>query len=263
MAIAPLKRVLRKGAKGLDVAAVHIGLRRAGHPVKLGRYYTQHVSDQMKHFQHSVQLHADGVYGAETHAHLWPHFNRYARHLYRLASADTDVRKLSRVQAAQKLEHYYAEHRYTPDRIEDLWQIRATAEGKSVRNWLGQYVYLDAKVLQALCFLIEHHQRIGTYALCSDHFFDGYHGHGGGHAVDISQIKGVEVTSSAAKPLVLAVAHTLRSGMPKGLEPWQLICGGYANKFDPDITALTIPGAWFYGGTTMSQHRNHLHLGYY
>jgi len=78
-------RVLRVGSHGLDVAAVHIGLRRAGRDVKLGRLFTSHLRDQLKIYQHSVGLKDDGVYGEETHKHLRTHFNRYATMIYKMA----------------------------------------------------------------------------------------------------------------------------------------------------------------------------------
>lgn len=82
----PFNRVLRVGARGLDVAAVHVGLRRAGHrEIRLGRQYTRRVRDAVAAFQRANHLHADGVYGPATHAKLAPHFNRYARRIYRLS----------------------------------------------------------------------------------------------------------------------------------------------------------------------------------
>ena len=45
------------------------------------------------------------------------------------------------------------------------------------------------------------------------------------------------------------------------LIPRQLICGGYGNHPDAEISALTIPSASFYGLTTMLQHCNHIHCG--
>lgn len=255
-------RILRMGDHGLDVAAVHIGLRRAGATVPVGRWFTRRVRSQLMLFQHTEKLHVDGVYGPTTHQHLSKHFNRYARTLYRLSTTTQPVTKLSRVQAAQQLEHYYHEGRFHPDRISDLHQIVLTADGKAVPNWYGQQVYLDTKMLQALVFLIRTH-RVGTFAICSDHFFDGMHGHAGGHACDISWIDGVEVTSPFARIKVLAVTKTLRNGMPKGLRPWQLICDGFANQHDNEISAQTILGAWEYGAATMAQHRNHVHYGFY
>lgn len=259
------KRVLRMGSKGPDVRAVKIGLRRTGHGRGLSkdRHFGQHMRDRLKEFQHSAGLHADGVYGEKTHEKLAPHFTPFARWLYKRAKVPvTDVTKLSGPQAALRLLHYHAEGRYRDDSGRDLPQIVAASEGKPVRNGLGRYVYLDRRMLQALCYLIEKGYRIGTFAMCSDHFYESALGHGGGHAVDISSVNGMTVSASSSERAVLEAMQTLHSGMPAALKPWQLICDGCGYSHVPAISGLTIPGAWYYGAATMAQHRNHIHLGY-
>lgn len=84
-------RVLRVGSRGLSVAAVHVGLRRAGRDVKLGRRFTRHLRNELRIYQRQVQVKDDGVYGESTHKHLRTHFNRYATLIYKL-----DRRKLPR-----------------------------------------------------------------------------------------------------------------------------------------------------------------------
>lgn len=86
MSMVAFNRTLRVGDRGLDVAAVHIGLRRAGRDVKLGRLFTAHLRDQLKIYQRSVGLTADGVYGPATHVKLRVHFNDYAHTIYRLST---------------------------------------------------------------------------------------------------------------------------------------------------------------------------------
>ena len=265
MMIPKFKRVLRMGAKGPDVAAVKRGLRATGYGkgLRKTRYFGQTMRDQIKHFQHAHGLPADGVYGEKTHEKLAPHFDPFARWLYKRAKVSaTDVTKLNRRQAALRLLHYHSEGRYRDDSGGDLYQISATADGRPVRNQIGQYVYLDARMLQSLCFLIEKGYKIGTFAMCSDHFYESALGHGGGHAVDISSINGVSISGGGAEQLTLHVMTILHSGMPKSLQPWQLICDGCGYQHVQAISNLTIPGAWFYGSLTMSQHRNHIHNGY-
>lgn len=259
------KRVLRMGAKGPDVAAVKIGLRRAGHGrgLRKDRHFGQHMRARLKEYQHSVGLTADGVYGEKTHEHLRTHFTPFARWLYRRTKVQpTDVTKLSARQAALRLLHYHAEGRYRDDSGRDLAQVIASSEGLPVINAIGQRIYIDKRVFQALCLLIERGYRVGTFAFCSDHFYESALGHGGGHAVDISSIDGESVASSVSEGKVLEVARLLNGRMPASLHPWQLICDGCGYEHVSAISAETIPGAWFYGATTMSQHRNHIHLGY-
>jgi hypothetical protein len=117
--------------------------------------------------------------------------------------------------------------------------------------------------LQLLVWLIkDKHFKIGTYAICTDHHYDGPHGHSGGKAVDISSVNGTAVSSPGGKQTTLELAKVLHSGTPSVLHPWQLICDGYGYQHDPAISACTIPSPGFYGYTTMSQHRNHVHVGY-
>lgn len=266
MSIPKFKRVLRMGSKGPDVRAVKIGLKRVhkGAGLDRSRHFGRNLYGDLRVFQHSVGLHPDGVYGEKTHEKLAPHFTPFARWLYKRTKVPvTDVTRLNRVQAALRLLHYHAEGRYHDDSGGDLSQIAATADGHAVRNQIGQYVYLDSRMLQSLCFLIEKGYKIGTFAMCSDHPYESALGHGGGHAVDISSINGVSIASGGSEQLTYDVAKLLHSGMPKGLTPWQLICDGCGYQHVPAISDLTIPGAWYYGSLTMSEHRNHIHNGQY
>lgn len=266
MTVPTFKRVFRMGAKGSDVLAVKRTLRQLGYPkVSRTRMFGRAACSALKHFQHDHGLQADGVYGKQTHEKLATHFDRYSRWLYnRERPPVTDVTKLSRRQAALMLMHYYAEGRFHDDSGRDHEQIAATSEGLPVTNAIGQKVYLDPKMLQSLCFLIQKGYKIGTFALCSDHSYESALGHGGGHAVDISSINGVSVVASgtAAEQLTLQVMRVLHSGMPPGLTPWQLICDGSGGVHVQEISDLTIPGLWYYGPVTMSEHRNHIHNGY-
>jgi hypothetical protein len=142
-------------------------------------------------------------------------------------------------------------------------QIDAAASGRAVWSQAGHWVFLDKRMLQALVELVERGFHIGCFAMCSDHPYDGPHGHAGGMAVDISSVNGVSVSSPGGRGPTLNLATHLHHHMPATLHPWQLICDGYGYMHDSAISALTLPGATFYGYATMRAHRNHVHLGYY
>lgn len=256
------KQQIKPRDKGADVLAVRIAMRKMGHTKlsKHGRIAGPKWVSVLRSIQRHHKLTVDGVYGPKTHKIIAPHMTAWARWLYRR----TNLRKpplpnWGAAAAAQKLLVYHTQGKYRDDSGRDLAQIQATAAGKPVYGALG-YVHLNKQILNALIYLIEKGHTVGTFAICSDHHNDGPHGHSGGHAVDISSIDGVSVSSFNGRTTTLEAAILLHNA-PGDLRPWQLICDGYGYQHDTAISAETIPSASFYGSATMSQHRNHIHYG--
>jgi hypothetical protein len=124
-------------------------------------------------------------------------------------------------------------------------------------------VPLDPKTMMVILWLIGRGYQVGTYAWCEDHAsYDGYSGHQGGHAVDIDRLNGNYINSDSSGPDVIKVDQLLNNSVPTEIHPKQLISGGYGNHAVFQCSALTIPNAGFYGEKTMSEHCNHIHVGY-
>lgn len=272
----PFRQPIREGVEGRDVLAVKL-VMRALHVADAGalivhgphRKFAGHSFVRcLRTVQKNHSLHQDGIYGKATHEILAPHFTAYERWLYRTATIrqheEPPVPSTAK-EAAAKLLELHAAGKYRDDRGgSELAQIAATAAGKAVWSPLGYYVHLDERILQALVWLIEDKGfKIGTFAMCSDHGADSALGHSGGHCVDISSIDNISVTAglSNSKPKVLAVLKALHAA-PAHIQPWQLISGGCANVLVPECENLCIPSAAFFGGTTLLEHTNHIHLGY-
>lgn len=266
------RQLIRPGEHGGDVKAVKHTLLRMHVPGSGSLGKTDRAGAAfvhcIKHVQKGHGLHEDGIYGKDTHKIIAPHFNLHDRILYRTAKLrhhkkPPPVTDMSAQTAAKRLITLHNERKFRDDSGRIMPQIQATAQGKAVWSAMGRYVHIDARVMQALVELCEKGLHVGCYAMCSDHPYDGPHGHAGGHAVDISSINGMSVASGSAYRETLACASHLHTNMPAKLHPWQLICGGYGNHRDEKISAFTIPGVSFYGPTTMAEHCNHIHLGYY
>jgi hypothetical protein len=263
-------QIIRPGDSGRDVQAVKSGMRRMHVPGSGALGKTKFAGARFVQCLKVVQRHhglkADGIYGKSTHKIIAPHFSAWDRLRYRTAKKRHHEHPPApggtAAANAKKLLQFHTQGKYRSDNPGDLPQIRATAEGKAVWSAMGRYVHIDARVMEALVWLIEDGFTIGTYAICSDHHYDGPHGHSGGLAVDISSVNGVSVASGMAQHQVLKLMETLHNHMPTHLKPWQLICDGYGMQHHAEISDLTIPSAAFYGGVTMSEHRNHVHLGY-
>jgi hypothetical protein len=256
------KRTLHVGMSGRDVKGVKIALAHAGYGYKLAlktRFFGHAMARRLKAFQAASHLTADGIYGPTTHKALAPHFTPYATWLYE-GQVIPPVVPATAQAAARRLLALNAQGKYHDDRGTELAQIQATADGKPVVNAIGEHVYIQAKVMEVLVWLIDVKGfKIGTFALCSDHGFDSENGHAGGRAVDISSINGVAVTDAAVRIQLINMLHDLQSGP---FRPWQLISGGYANHEDDVCKSLCIPSAAFYGEPTLSQHTNHVHVGF-
>jgi hypothetical protein len=262
------RQPIRPGDQGSDVLAVKRALRRLGIPGSGGRVLSRSAGVSFVSCIRTVQrrhsLPADGIYGPATHKLVAPAFDLYGASLYRSAAIrhpPPPPVPSTAVQAAQRLLGLHSSGGYRADNPGDLRDIQAASQGKPVWSQGGYWVHLDPRPLRTLCWLIEDKGfTLGTFAICSDHHDDGPHGHAGGLAVDISSVNGISIASAEGRPGALAVATALHSA-PASYRPRQLICGGYGNHFDAQISALTIPSAGFYGSETMREHENHVHAG--
>jgi len=266
------RQLIRPGQRGRDVKAVKramikMGVKGAGSMGKTNKAGPEFVKC-LKNVQRNHGLHVDGIYGKKTHAVIAPHFDAYSKLLYRTAKirkppmppmSSTDAKVY-----AQRLLGHHNTGKYIANNSGDLRDIQRTAQGLPVWSAEGRWIHIDYRPLKLLCYLIEvKGHKIGTYALCSDHFYDGPHGHAGGLAVDIDEIDGTNIASSSARAKTLELAKEIHN-LSGDLHPWQEICGGYGYMRDSAISAESIPSAdSFYGSTTMRQHTNHIHVGYY
>jgi hypothetical protein len=261
-ALIPFKRFLHHGMRGRDVKAVKIALKRAGygHGIYMSRVFGPHMAVNLRAFQKHMGLPADGIYGPSTHKKLSHHFSPYARWLYTHQKVPPVVPGTAAA-AAQRCLVLAKEGKLRDDRGTVLPQIEATAKGSPVKNALGEDIFIHHEVMQVLVWLIDvkGFKEIGSFALCSDHHFDSEAGHAGGRAVDISTIDGMSVNQSGVYKDLLILLHDLQTGT---LKPWQLISGGYAGHEDWACESLCIPSASFYGEPTLSEHSNHVHVGY-
>jgi peptidoglycan hydrolase-like protein with peptidoglycan-binding domain len=269
------RQLIRPGQNGRDVKAVKIAYRRMGVQGAGAMQVNKRAGPAFVHttkvFQRNHGLKVDGIYGKSTHNKLVAMrrdgkaaFSAWAAMLYRTAAIrQPKAPPVTDMTAMQAAKYLLNSPKYHSDNYGDHLDLVRTSQGLPVWSHAGRWVHIDKRVLQALVFMIEKGFSIGTFALCSDHHYDGPHGHSGGHSVDISTINGTSVASSQSRSHTLALAKLIRSGMPATLRPWQEICDGYGNIHDSEISSCTVPGSYFYGYVTMSQHRNHIHLGYY
>jgi hypothetical protein len=266
------RQIIRPGNHGRDVKATKDAMLRmhvdgSGAMGKSG-FAGAAWERCIKRVQKNHGLKVDGIYGKGTHAVIAPHFTAFDRWRYRTAKIRHHKKPpppVSGQAAAKKLAQFHARGVLHDDSGRVISQISAAAMGEPVWSPMGHYVHLDAKMLEALVEILDSGIHIGLFAMCTDHPYDGPHGHAGGKAVDISSVDGTSVSSHSERARLgtLKLAKHLHSNMPSSLLPWQLICDGYGYMHDSEISAQTIPGAAFYGPLTMSEHRNHVHLGYY
>lgn len=270
----PFRQLIRQGQSGADVLAVKramvkMHVQGSGGMITSGKqrkYAGQSFTTCVKRVQRNLKLRQDGIYGKQTHAEIAPHFSKYEVWLYKRATMRQPPRPASPTTAqgaAKRLVELANAGKFHDDRGTCLAQIKLAAAGKQVWSPLGHYVPIDDQVLKALVYLIDQKgHKIGIFAVCSDHGPDSARGHAGGHSVDISSVDGISILSGDSKSHIISVMNDLRNAAGP-LKPWQLICGGYANRRDSDISKLSIPSAdAFYGSATMLQHCNHIHLGY-
>jgi hypothetical protein len=273
------RQIIRPGQHGRDVRAVKLAYRRIGSDgsgaMSLSGRAGPAFVRATRIFQRDHGLHGDGIYGKATHEKLaatrtpsgHPAFSAFASLLYRSAPIRhppiPPAPAGTTAELARRILAYHADGKYRDDSGRTLAQIEATAAGKPVWSPEGRWIHLDRRIFDAVVWLIESgYAPVGAFAICSDHHFDSPLGHAGGHAIDLSTVSGVSVDSSKGRSTTLAAAEALHTKRPASLAPWQLICDGYGGIHDPAISAETIPSAAFYGPVTMSEHRNHIHLGY-
>jgi hypothetical protein len=275
-----LRHPIRPGMHGSDVKAVKLAYRRMGvqgaGAMSLSRRAGPAFVHTTRSFQRNHGLPVHDAYDKVTHAKLRdmkrggiPAFSAWAKLLFRRGqkkrnpTPQPEATNMSAQAAARALKDFHAQGKFHDDSGRIMAQIDAAASGRAVWSQAGHWVFLDKRMLQALVELVERGFHIGCFAMCSDHPYDGPHGHAGGMAVDISSVNGVSVSSPGGRGPTLNLATHLHHHMPATLHPWQLICDGYGYMHDSAISALTLPGATFYGYATMRAHRNHVHLGYY
>lgn len=267
------------GQSGSDVKAVKLAYRKLGVNGSGTLALTKHAGPAFVQVTRTFQLHhrvkSTGVYDEATHAKLTAavKWTSYMIYLYRKAKLRVlpppPPVNLNSQAAAKKLVTAYSTGHYHDFHYgSDIAQLRRAAAGEAVWSQGGYWVHFDHRILDLLVWIIEGGHRIGTFALCSDHHFDGPHGHGGGFAADLCWFDGVSVNSGSAHAKTLELAKLVRSA-PGALhidlsgDNGQLICDGYGGMHSSDISALTIPGVGFYGYETMAQHRDHVHAGYF
>ncbi len=263
------RQLILPGDEGKDVKAVKRAMKAMHAKGVQALVIDDHAGSTFVEILDSILVahgeRADGKYGPDAHAIIAPHFDAYGKALYKTAAIRSRVvppQNLDGVSAAKRLLGHAARGWFRDDRGTELVQLRAAAAGQAVWSPAGRYVHLDRRWMDALLVLIEEHDlKIGTFAMCSDHHYDSLRGHAGGLAVDISSIDGMSVVSSGAGPIVKKTLTILR-GLSSPLTPWQLISGGYGGHYDYACRSLCVPSAGFYGEPTLSQHENHVHLGY-
>lgn len=211
----------------------------------------------------------DGKYGPDAHAIFAPHFDAYGVMLYRKAALRDRTpprpplgHETAR-DAAKRLLTLRDQGLYRADNSGDLRDLERTANGDPVWSQAGRWLYLDHRPIELVIWLIEQgHGTVGTFAFCSDHHYDGLHGHSGGLAVDVSSLHGAGIGGGGMHDRTLAAAKAIRDHTPAILRPRQLISGGSGETFYSDIEACCVPSPGFYGYSTLAQHRNHLHAGF-
>lgn len=250
--------------KGSDVLAYHRALRKRGYKkVLIGRTAGPQFVAAIKQVQKNHKLKVDGVLGEKTFNVIKGSIDSYGAWLIKVSKLRHHVLPGTPQALAKRLLELHAQGKWRDDNGQGLWQIQRVANGQALYSKCGGYVHLDVRVLRTIVWLIDvKGYRIGTYAWCSDHFCDGYHGHAGGLAVDISSINGISVASnsSLARLYTYSVARALYYSSDH--RPRQLICDGYGYMHYGPISALCIPYASYYGYKTLSEHRNHIHVGY-
>lgn len=260
----PFRQPVYPNDKGSDVLAYHRALRKRGYDkVLLGRTAGPQFVAAVKQVQRNHNLKPDGVIGEKTHNILAPSIDKYGAFLIKSAKLRHPNTPLTAQALAKRVLVLHKEGKWRDDNGQGLAQIQRVANGQKLSSRCGGYVNLDRRTLSALVWLIDDKgYKIGTYAWCSDHHCDGYHGHSGGLAFDISSINGVSVASSSslAKLYTYQVARLLYYSPVH--KPRQMICDGYGNQHYGPIAALCIPYASYYGNITLSEHRNHIHVGY-
>lgn len=258
----PFRQLIKPGQVGSDVRAVKRALVKmnasGSKSLKITNEAGASFVSVLKDLQSSHKLKADGIYGSATHKIVAPHFDAYGIFLYKLARLRKTVPKTAQ-QAAQRLLVLAQQGKYHADNPGDMLDVQATAQGKKVRSRSGALISIDKRVFQTLVWLIDvKGYTIGTYAVCSDHSDDGAHGHAGGYAVDISSINHQSLATGGGD-LVHAVLHDLHAA-PFTVR--QLISGGFGSRYDSECRSLCIPSASYYGEPTLSEHQNHIHVGF-
>lgn len=268
------RQAILPGDQGSDIKAVKramiaMSANGAGTMIVNNRAGTSFVQ-VLNGILHRHGKKADSKYGPDAHAIIAPHFDLYGKLLYSKAKIrdrtppPPPLGHETARQAAVRLLRHHTHGLYRADNPGDLRDLQRTAAGDPVWSAMGRWVYVDHRPIELVCWVIEElGHKVGTYAICGDHHYDGPHGHSGGLAVDISSLDNRGIGGSGMHDLTLSVARAIRSKTPPVLRPWQLISDGAGYVHYSDIAACCIPYSGFYDRTTLAGHRNHIHAGFY
>jgi hypothetical protein len=181
------------------------------------------------------------------------------------------------MQAAKNLLSQHSLGNFRDDSGHSVDQLKKTAQGLPVRNQCGHDVYLSARMINAILYLIQNGLKVGTFAICTDHHCnDGQHPKG--QACDISSLGGgVEVrrggpgsTIGTKKYSWVSLNHYTKEGtvlvkqamnllQESGLA-WDMICNG-VGRDDATVQALQMDNGRIRGGHWWTDHTDHIHLG--
>jgi hypothetical protein len=176
-------------------------------------------------------------------------------------------------QLAQKLLGYQTTGQYHCDNPGDCTDLHKIVDGQSLAGSDGcQAQTLDPRVLQLLLYLIENGGfKIGTFALCGDHHFDGLGGHSGGKAVDISSVNGASLAQDSQQTATEGLKlDKYLNNLPANIKLDQQISYGYGGHYYQPMSATQQYGGQLcnsscvsiYTLTVENQHTNHIHAGY-
>jgi hypothetical protein len=174
---------------------------------------------------------------------------------------------------AQKILSYQSTGKYHCDNSGDCADLQKIVNGQSLAGSDGcQAQTLDPRVLKLILYLIEvGNFKVGTYALCGDHGFDGLSGHSGGLAVDISSVNG----ASLGLPLPQSgtegtkMDHFLNN-LPAEISLGQQITYGYGGHYYAPMAATQQYNGSLCNSSCVSiytllveqAHTNHIHAGF-
>jgi hypothetical protein len=183
------------------------------------------------------------------------------------------------MQAAKNVLSFHKLGYFRDDSGHSVDQLKRTAQGLPVRNQCGHDVYLSARMLNALVYLMDNGMWVGTFAICTDHHCnDGQHPKG--QACDISSLgggqqirRGGPAGAGGVKSPRLpwtSLNHYSKNGTILAKEAmqmlhdsglaWDLICNGVGRE-DATVQALQMDNGRIRGGHWWTDHTDHIHFG--
>jgi prophage tail gpP-like protein len=171
---------------------------------------------------------------------------------------------------AQKILDYHAQGKYRDHNGQQIPQITAMRDGKTVHNQCGEDVSIDDQVLQTLVTLLDNGWFIGTNALAADHSCNVKGStrtsrHPQGFAVDISDVGdaktgflNIGVGGLTCETYVIKLMDFVRGSMG----PSQIICDGVGNVHVQEVANHQWNDGKLQPNWVVSGHRNHVHVGF-